>query len=181
MTVTHVFYLHHHRHAQDLDLRVLVFNHFGKQIPKAHRISPDAFIQMAIQLAYYRWDTKGLKAWFFLFFFKERKSLVSINNGDLCSFNIALRWWFQHFICWVDHFFFLSWQDPPAVLCIIWSSLHAFVQERTVRCNPFNLQCLSCLCQVFWWSQKAGQIGRIRINVNMQPCNTVLRLMCQFC
>uniref|UniRef100_A0A3Q4G678 Carnitine O-acetyltransferase a n=1 Tax=Neolamprologus brichardi TaxID=32507 RepID=A0A3Q4G678_NEOBR len=42
------------KHAQDLDLRVLVFNHFGKQIPKAHRISPDAFIQMAIQLAYYR-------------------------------------------------------------------------------------------------------------------------------
>uniref|UniRef100_A0A3Q4G0X0 Carnitine O-acetyltransferase a n=1 Tax=Neolamprologus brichardi TaxID=32507 RepID=A0A3Q4G0X0_NEOBR len=39
---------------QNLDLRVLVFNHFGKQIPKAHRISPDAFIQMAIQLAYYR-------------------------------------------------------------------------------------------------------------------------------
>uniref|UniRef100_A0A3B4FHB8 Carnitine O-acetyltransferase-like n=1 Tax=Pundamilia nyererei TaxID=303518 RepID=A0A3B4FHB8_9CICH len=42
------------KHAQDLDLRVLVFNHFGKQIPKAHQISPDAFIQMAIQLAYYR-------------------------------------------------------------------------------------------------------------------------------
>uniref|UniRef100_A0A3Q2WH85 Carnitine O-acetyltransferase a n=1 Tax=Haplochromis burtoni TaxID=8153 RepID=A0A3Q2WH85_HAPBU len=39
---------------QNLDLRVLVFNHFGKQIPKAHQISPDAFIQMAIQLAYYR-------------------------------------------------------------------------------------------------------------------------------
>uniref|UniRef100_A0AAZ1XG34 Choline/carnitine acyltransferase domain-containing protein n=1 Tax=Oreochromis aureus TaxID=47969 RepID=A0AAZ1XG34_OREAU len=42
------------KHAQDLDLRVLVFNHFGKKIPKAHQISPDAFIQMAIQLAYYR-------------------------------------------------------------------------------------------------------------------------------
>ncbi|KAL6042185.1 hypothetical protein STEG23_001885 [Scotinomys teguina] len=39
---------------QDLDITMLVFHHFGKDFPKSEKLSPDAFIQIALQLAYYR-------------------------------------------------------------------------------------------------------------------------------
>lgn len=40
--------------VNDLDVRVFVFAHFGKNFPKEEKLSPDAFIQVALQLSYYR-------------------------------------------------------------------------------------------------------------------------------
>ncbi|XP_026234505.1 carnitine O-acetyltransferase-like [Anabas testudineus] len=40
--------------VQNVDVEITVFDHFGKNAIKARKMSPDAFVQMAIQLAYYR-------------------------------------------------------------------------------------------------------------------------------
>ncbi|XP_041908093.1 carnitine O-acetyltransferase isoform X1 [Corvus kubaryi] len=40
--------------VEDLDIKVMVFHQFGKGFPKSEKISPDAFIQLALQLAYFR-------------------------------------------------------------------------------------------------------------------------------
>lgn len=38
----------------DIDLRIYVHDHYGKGFMKECRLSPDAYLQMALQLAYYR-------------------------------------------------------------------------------------------------------------------------------
>ncbi|XP_034400414.1 carnitine O-acetyltransferase b [Cyclopterus lumpus] len=38
----------------DLDVNVFNFKKFGKELPKQHNLSPNSFIQVALQLAYYR-------------------------------------------------------------------------------------------------------------------------------
>lgn len=38
----------------DVDLRIYVHDHYGKGFMKKCSVSPDAYIQMALQLAYYR-------------------------------------------------------------------------------------------------------------------------------
>lgn len=38
----------------DIDLRIYVHDHYGKGFMKQCRLSPDAYLQMALQLAYYR-------------------------------------------------------------------------------------------------------------------------------
>ncbi|XP_051928524.1 carnitine O-acetyltransferase b [Hippocampus zosterae] len=38
----------------DLDVNVFNFTKFGKDLPKQHKLSPNSFIQVALQLAYYR-------------------------------------------------------------------------------------------------------------------------------
>ncbi|XP_072015159.1 carnitine O-acetyltransferase-like isoform X2 [Amphiura filiformis] len=40
--------------AGDLQLTILPFKHYGKDFPKSQKLSPDAFIQIAIQLTYYK-------------------------------------------------------------------------------------------------------------------------------
>lgn len=39
---------------QDVDLRLYMHDLYGKGLMKKCKVSPDAFIQMALQLAYYR-------------------------------------------------------------------------------------------------------------------------------
>lgn len=42
------------RVVQNLEVKSLAFNEFGKNVPKQAGLSPDSWIQVALQLAYYR-------------------------------------------------------------------------------------------------------------------------------
>ena len=40
--------------ATTLDMYILSFNDYGKNFPKSQNMSPDAYIQLALQLTYYK-------------------------------------------------------------------------------------------------------------------------------
>jgi hypothetical protein len=42
------------RRIDDLDLLIYEFDAFGKNFPKSQKLSPDAFVQIAMQLAFYK-------------------------------------------------------------------------------------------------------------------------------
>ena len=43
------------RMVQDLDMACFTYSGYGKKFIKSQRMSPDSYIQMAIQLAFYRY------------------------------------------------------------------------------------------------------------------------------
>lgn len=49
-----IFFLFH-RIVKNLDFIVYKFDDYGKTFIKKQKCSPDAFIQVALQLAFYRW------------------------------------------------------------------------------------------------------------------------------
>ncbi|XP_068176522.1 carnitine O-acetyltransferase-like [Antennarius striatus] len=66
--------------AHNLDVSDSVFNHFGKNALKVLKVSPDAFIQMAIQLAYYRIHRQCCPT-------AEAVSLRRFRNGRITTIN----------------------------------------------------------------------------------------------
>lgn len=43
------------RSIRNLDMSMLIFDEYGKGLPKSVKLSPDGYVQSAIQLAYYKW------------------------------------------------------------------------------------------------------------------------------
>ena len=56
-TCTHHTYMHAnmvHSLVNDTDLKAFIFTDFGKKFMKSVNLSPDGFLQLAFQLAYYK-------------------------------------------------------------------------------------------------------------------------------
>lgn len=65
--------------ADDVDFHVFSFGHFGKGKMKKFQLSPDAFIQVALQLAHYR--VSSLK----MYFSRATKKACAVNSGVLST------------------------------------------------------------------------------------------------
>ena len=48
------FFEFFYRSIEDLDICLLKYNKFGRDFPKKVKISPDSFVQLSMQLAYYK-------------------------------------------------------------------------------------------------------------------------------
>ena len=46
------------RMVQNLEVKMSTFQHFGKNVPKAARLSPDSLIQVALQVTFFRMHNK---------------------------------------------------------------------------------------------------------------------------
>lgn len=49
-----MIHIYHLRLVKNLDIQVHRFYDYGKEFIKKQKMSPDAYIQVALQLAYYR-------------------------------------------------------------------------------------------------------------------------------
>lgn len=79
--------------ASDVDLHIEVHNAYGKRLVKKAKVSPDAYIQMALQLAYYR-DSKKFcltyESSMTRLFREGRTETVRSCTTDTCAFARAM-------------------------------------------------------------------------------------------
>lgn len=136
----------------DVDLELLVHDQYGKGFMKVCRVSPDAYIQLALQIAYYRvrvhWSGKYMS--YFTLYGEMIKS-------DTCSHRMK------------DFVFEYKWKDrvSDCMVSRIWSIVHlnrkitvGFDSEWVcfdVRFDSFYLR-LSCkfvsYCSIVIWKIK---------------------------
>jgi carnitine O-acetyltransferase len=77
-----------------LDLYVLNFDKFGKNVPKACRVSPDAFVQLAMQLAFFRTHEKlgnAYESGSLRKFHLGRTDIIRTASSDVAEFLNAIK------------------------------------------------------------------------------------------
>ncbi|XP_078582243.1 carnitine O-palmitoyltransferase 1, liver isoform-like isoform X2 [Branchiostoma floridae x Branchiostoma japonicum] len=80
--------------SEDVDMQLMAFKHYGKDVCKKCRISPDAWIQMALQMAYFRDQNKfalTYEASMTRLFREGRTETVRSCTMDSCNFVRAME------------------------------------------------------------------------------------------